>query len=456
MTMSRPPAVTAQLADFVSSLRRPEIPDDVVHQARRCLVDWLACTLAGSAEVESDRLRRTLTALEPSHPGGATIVGTRQRASATSAALANGFAAHLLDFDDTYNPGETTIHGSAPLWSALTAAAELVPLSGQEALVAFVAGFETQARVGLAAGRGQYDAGWHVTGTVGHLGAAAAVARHLGLSPAQTMAAIGTGATQAAGMKVVYGSMGKALHPGKAAMDGLLAGFLARDGFTSSTVSIEGHRGFLHLFSPSPSPHRAVEGLGDSWTLSDNGFKPYACGSLTHPAAEALLSLRARHGFGPDSVTGVHAHVHDYVLTTTGNRSPRTGLEGKFSIYHVLAVALADGSALPAQFTDDRVLDPALEEIRSRIVVEHDPGQSKVSARVEVTFADGTHVEHSVPHNLGSPGHPMTDSQLADKLTGLAAPVLGQERAEQLVERCWAIEELADVSSLLELTVPGG
>ena len=160
----------------------------------------------------------------------------------------------MLDFDDTFNPDRTTIHGSAPLWPAIAAAGELVPVSGKLAVEAFVAGFEVQTRVAIAAGPGHYDAGWHVTGTVGHIGAAVATARLLGLSPEQTLAALGTGATQAAGMKVVYGSMGKSLHPGKAAMDGLLSGFLARDGFTSSTEPIEGHRGFLHLFSPDPCP----------------------------------------------------------------------------------------------------------------------------------------------------------------------------------------------------------
>ena len=193
------------------------------------------------------------------------------------------------------------------------------------------------------------------------------------------MAAIGTGATQAAGMKVVYGSMGKALHPGKAAMDGLLAGFLARDGFTSSTVSIEGHRGFLHLFSPSPSPHRAVEGLGDSW----------------NPLRQRLQAIRLRlahtsggRGVAPPCVPGtasVPTASPACAPTCTTTCSPPRGIarrapawKGSSSISSRPRGGTGrQGSALPAQFTDDRRLDPALEEIRSRIVVEHDPGQSK-------------------------------------------------------------------------------
>jgi 2-methylcitrate dehydratase PrpD len=448
--------VSGALAAFAAGVRIDDLPADVVHQAVRCVVDWLGCTIAGSATTEGERVRAGIAALDAGDGSRtAAIVGNRQRAGAGYAALANGIAAHVLDFDDTFNPDRTTIHGSAPLWPAIVAAGELIPVSGAAAVEAFVAGFEVQTRVAVAAGPGHYDAGWHVTGTVGHIGAAAATARLLGLSAEQTLAAIGTGATQAAGMKVVYGSMGKSLHPGKAAMDGLLSGFLARDSFTSSAESIEGHRGFLHLFSPDPVPSRALEGLGDTWYLPRDGFKPYACGSLTHPPAQALLELRAEHGLHADDVESVDAYVHDYVKTTTGLTAPRTGLEGKFSIYHVLAVALADGAALLDQFTDERVADPAVAALRERVHVHTDAEQRKDSARVVLTLRDGRTLDRHVAHNLGTPDNPMTDEQLEDKLIGLAAPVLGRGPAEQIAETCWRLLELPDIRVLPELTVPG-
>jgi len=333
------------------------------------------------------------------------------------------------------------------------AAAELVPVSGTAAVEAFVAGFEVQTRVAVAAGPGHYDAGWHVTGTVGHIGAAAATARLLGLSAGQTLAAIGTGATQAAGMKAVYGSMGKSLHPGKAAMDGLLSGFLARDGFTSSAESVEGHRGFLHLFSPDPVPSRAVEGLGDTWYLPRDGFKPYACGSLTHPPAQALLELRAEHDLDPDEIESIDAYVHDYVRTTTGLTEPRTGLEGKFSIYHVLAVAMADGAALLDQFTDDRVADPAVAALRERVHVHTDDAAHKDSARVVLKLRDGRTFDRHVAHNLGTPDNPMSDEQLEEKFVGLAAPVLGAARAKQVADECWRLLGLSDIRTPINLSI---
>lgn len=448
-------AVTRGLAEFAAALTIDDLPPDVVHQAVRCLVDHLGCTIAGSATPECEGVRAGIAALDAGDgTRTAPIVGTRRRAGVGYAALANGVAAHVLDFDDTFNPDRTTIHGSAPLWPAIAAAGEVIPVSGRAAVEAFVAGFEVQTRVAVAAGPGHYDAGWHVTGTVGHIGAAAATARLLGLSPEQTAAAIGTGATQAAGMKVVYGSMGKSLHPGKAAMDGLLAGFLAHDGFTSNPATIEGHRGFLHLFSPDPVPAKALDGLGETWYLPRDGFKPYACGSLTHPPAQALLELRAEHGLTPDDVTAVDAYVHDYVKTTTGLTDPQTGLQGKFSIYHVLAVALADGAALLGQFTDERVADPALAKLRNRIHVHTDAAQGKDSARVVVTSADGRSLERRVAHNLGTPDNPMSDEQLEQKFVGLAAPVLGAARADDVATTCWRLLELPDIREVPNLTVP--
>jgi 2-methylcitrate dehydratase PrpD len=449
-------AISRALAGFAAALRIDDLPAAVVHQAVRCLVDWLGCTIAGSATAECERVRAGLAALDAGDgTRTAPIVGTRRRAGAGYAALANGIAAHILDFDDTFNPDRTTIHGSAPLWPAITAAAELVPVSGAAAVEAFVAGFEVQARVAVAAGPGHYDAGWHVTGTVGHIGAAVATAHLLGLSAEQTLAAIGTGATQAAGMKVVYGSMGKSLHPGKAAMDGLTSGFLARDGFTSSPESIEGHRGFLHLFSPDPVPSRAVEGLAETWYLPRDGFKPYACGSLTHPPAQALLELRAEHGVTAADVASVDAYVHDYVKTTTGSTEPRTGLQGKFSIYHVLAVALADGAALLDQFTDERVADPAVVALRNRIHVHTDDAQSKDSARVVVTLTDGRTLERRIAHNLGTPDNPMTEEQLDTKFVGLATPVLGAGRAREAAAACRRVLDLSDIREVPNLSVPG-
>ncbi|MBS1695782.1 MAG: MmgE/PrpD family protein [Actinobacteria bacterium] len=453
--MTREQSISAELAAFAARVSLKDLPSDVIHQSIRCLIDWLGCTLAGSATDEAARVRAGIATIDPGDGSRTTaIVGTGQRAGAGFAALANGFSAHVLDFDDTFNPDRTTIHGSAPLWPAIAAVAALVPVTGATAIEAFVAGFEVQTRVAIAAGPGHYDAGWHVTGTVGHIGAAVATSRALGLTAEQTLAALGTGATQSAGMKVVYGSMGKPLHAGKAAMDGLLSGILARDGCTSSPRPLEGHRGFLHLFAPQPVPRRAVEHLGRTWYLPRDGFKPYACGSLTHPPAQAVLELRAEHGLTAADVVSVDAYVHDYVKTTTGLAEPRTGMQGKFSIYHVLAVALADGTVSLAQFTDERVNDPGVVRLRENIAVHIDPHEAKDSARVVLNLRDGRSLQRRVAHNLGTPDNPMSDHRLEEKFAALAGPVLGPSRTAELARICWGLADLADFADVTALTVP--
>jgi 2-methylcitrate dehydratase PrpD len=252
-------------------------------------------------------------------------------------------------------------------------------------------------------------------------------------------------------MKAVYGSMGKALHPGKAAMDGVLSAALCARGFTSSETAIEGHRGFLHLFAPDPEPARALDGIGEVWTVLDDGFKAYACGSLTHPSIDAVIALRQQHGITADDIARIDLDVHDYVLTTTGVAEPRTGLEGKFSIFHCTAVAALDGAARLAQFTDERVNDPAVVAMRRRVHARHDLAQDKDSATVTITLKDATEVSYTTTHNRGTPGNPMPDDEIEAKFLDLAAAVLGPAAARELAERCWRLDEEPDVEPVMAL-----
>lgn len=445
--MSERPPVTRRLAELAAGLDVAQLPPPVVHAAKRCLLDWLGVALAGSQDPSAASVRATAEVVAPEP--AAWVVGSPVRVGVLMAALANGVAAHVMDYDDTFNPGHTTVHGSAPVWPAVLAAAELTPTDGRTALAAFVAGFETACRVGLAAGREHYDVGWHVTGTVGHLGAAVAAGRVLGLPADAMVTALGTGATQAAGLKNVYGSMGKSLHPGKAAADGVLSAVLTRSGFTSSADAVEGRRGFLDVLSTAAVPGRALDGLGKSWLLLEDGFKAYACGSLTHPCIDGVLALRAEHGLRADDVVAVDVEVHEYVIGTTGRTAPTTGLEGKFSIYHCVAVALVDGAARLRQFTDERVQSPDVLDVRSRVTVRKDPTQAKDSAVVRLTLRDGRVLSTAVTHNTGTPENPMTDADLEAKFLDLAAPVVGAGAAAELARTCWAFDELTDVTTLL-------
>jgi 2-methylcitrate dehydratase PrpD len=438
---------TVELARFTTELNLSDVPASVVHEAKRALVDWLAAALAGADQPPADALYRTSSRLAPGDQ--ATVVGRRDRTTAPFAALLNGFASHLQDYDDTFNPGDTTVHGSAPVWPVVFALAEQRPVTGSQALAAFIAGFETEARVGCAAGPGHYEVGWHVTGTTGHLGAAAAAAKLLELTPHRAAYALGCAGTQAAGLKEVYGTDCKALHPGKAAMDGLLSGVLADEGFTSSTTIIEGERGFLNVMAPEPSVEPLLAGLGSTWHLAANGYKAYPSGSLTHPTIDGILALRERHALTVHDVAGVEARVHPYAATVTGKIRPRTGLDAKFSLTHGAAAALVAPRPALEHFTDAGATDPAIAAARELVRVIPDASLSKRGAVVTITLHDGRTLREEVAHNKGTPDNPMLDSDIEAKFLDVARSRLGASEAEALLEACWKVEELEDFGEIV-------
>ncbi len=441
--------ITLELSNFIAHLSPATLPDEISHQAKRCLIDWLGVTLAGSADPSAGMLCAVADELRSG--GRATVLGRGRESGLLGAVLTNGYMAHALGYDDTYNPARTTVHGSAPVWPVVMAIGEHRALDGARALAAFVAGFEAEVRIALAAGPAHYEAGWHVTGTVGHFGAAAAAARALELAPEAVVNALGAAGTQAAGLKGVYGSMGKALHPGKAAMDGLMAALLAANGFTTSDSILERKHGFLEVFSGDSNPTLVTAGLGERWTLADNGFKPYACGSLTHPTIEGTIQLRQQHESPADLIAAIEATVNDYVSWVTAKKEPATGLEGKFSIFHCAAVAAVDGTASVRQFTDERVNDPDVASMRARVVIVVDDALPKDAARVTLRLTDGRRLNCEIRHNKGTSAKPMSDQEIEAKFLDLASPRIGSDAAREVAAKCWRAEELPDIGAIARL-----
>lgn len=439
---------TRELAAFMARLDRESVPGDVLHHAKRALIDWSGVALAGAVDSGS---RPMMAVAERFGSGGfSPVVGRRDRLTRPMSALVNGYFGHLLDFDDTYQPVRTTVHGSSPAWATILAFADR-PMSGSDALLAFLAGHETQCRVGLAAGPNHYEEGWHVTGTVGHVGAAVTAGRLMGFDADRMTTVMGTSGTQAAGLKEVYGSNGKPLHPGKAAMDAVLSAELTAEGFTSTSTILEGPRGFLAVFSEGAEPDWLTRDLGDSWAIRENSHKPYACGSLMHPTMEAILHLRDLHSIRPEEVESIEATVHSYVSWVTAKTEPATGLEGKFSIFHASAVAILDGRGLPEQFSDARVNAPDVVAMRARVRIVVDDALPKEGARVVVKLQDERAFEHYVDRNKGSSLKPLSDAELDTKFRALADPVLGAGIARRCSDVFWTLEEQVDSSSALAL-----
>ncbi len=281
---------TLALARFVATADPGRVPAGVRHEAKRALVNWLGCAIGASRH---DAVNRAIAALVPfAGREQATILGRAERFDCLHAALLNGLASHTFDFDDTHL--KTIIHPTGPVAAALLALAEHLPVTGAQWIHAFVLGVEVECRVGGAVYPSHYDIGWHITGTAGVFGAAAATGRLLGLSETQFVWALGIAATQAAGLREMFGSMSKPLHPGLAARNGMVAALLAQQNFTSATQGIEGRRGFANVLATERDYSRITARLGETWELADNSYKPFACGVVVHPDHRWLPAVAQR------------------------------------------------------------------------------------------------------------------------------------------------------------------
>jgi len=443
---------TSTLATFVAEQQSEQVPEPVMHAARRALVDHIGVTVAGSTDDATRRARDAIAASESG--GGATVVGARMRVSPPFAAFLNAFASHVLDLDDVYNPPGTTVHGSCSVWPAILAIADNRPVSGRDALASFALGFEVETRVAHAAGQTHYDVGWHVTGTSGHVGAAAAAARTMGLDRNQIEHAMAAGATQAAGLRIMAGSDLKSMHPGKAAMDGVLAATLVEHQLTASAKAIEGDFGYLAVMSAAPAPEKITAGLGESWNLTSNGHKLYPSGSLTHPMVDGVIALVTENGIAPDDVTVIDVRVSPPAARFTDRPRPATPMEAKFSLRHCAAAAVVFRRLGTDELSAEVLARPDVIDLRDRVKVVADPAIGKQDADVEITLASGRTLSTEVRGNRGTPSAPLADDELNVKFLELVAPVLGAERAERLLATCWQLDELPDVSVLLQQTVP--
>lgn len=435
---------TRRLAEFVVHSRPADIPQAARREAIRSILNYVGCAVGGSSHVT---VQRALEALTPfSGRPQATVMGRRQRLDILHAALINGISSHVLDYDDTQLA--TIIHPAGPVASALFPLAELHPMSGSEFVQAFVLGVEVECRIGKTVYPSHYEAGWHITGTAGVFGAAAAAGKVLGLSDLQMTWALGIAATQSAGFKEMFGTMSKAFHPGRAAQNGLTAALLASKNFTSSEQAIESKQGFAHVMAAARDFSAITRGLGTDYEIVENSYKPFACGIVIHPVIDACCQLREQHKLTADMIERIDVRVHPLVLQLTGKLSPQTGLEGKFSVFHAAAVALLRGSASPREFTDEVVRDPPVVSLRERVRATIDDSLSEEQARVSIELKDGRKIEKFVEHAIGSSKNPMSNTDLERKFRALAERILAAEQTERLIELCWSIESLPDVSRI--------
>ncbi len=441
---------TRQLAEFVADATFEGLPPEVVRETKRAILNYLGVAI-GASRHEAVRILMEAVQEEGGHPQ-ATILGYPLKVSALQAAMVNGSASHVFDYDDT--DMDTIIHPTGPVLSAALALAEWKGLTGKQLLASEAVGAEVEIRIGTAVAPTHYDIGWHITGTVGIFGAAAGAGWLLGLDAERLGHALGLAATQASGLREMLGSMAKSLHVGSAASHGLWSALLAEKGFTSSTQALEAKRGFASVLAGKYDLSKATDGLGQSYMLLRNGLKPYACGVVAHPTIDGVRRLRQKYGLKPDDVAEIETKVNPLVLELMGKEQPRTGLEGKFSVFFCAAIALIEGNAGQSQFTDAKVVRPDVIALRDRVRAAVTPGIGVEQAEVTIRTNDGQKFTERVEAASGTPANPLSDDDLVAKFMDLVSPILPRNNAEQIMDLVWHLEEADDLSRLIKLATP--
>lgn len=443
------PPITAQLAQFVAEHPSQGWSETVEHEAHRTFLNWLGCAIGAAKHEAVESALAAVNMLAPAPQ--ATLAGRSERVDMASAALINGISSHTFDFDDTHL--KTIIHPAGPVASAVMALAETQNSSGRQVMDALVLGIDVACRMGNLVYPQHYDRGWHITGSTGTLGAAAACARLLGLNAQQTAMALGIAASQPVGLREQFGTMTKPFHPGGAARAGLMSALMAKHGFTSSARALEAPRGWAQVLSTKYDWREAQDELGQRFEISFNAYKPFACGIVIHPSIDACAQLRAQ-GVKPEEVKSIELRVHPLVLELTGKKTPQDGLQGKFSVYHGCAVGLIFGRAGEEEFSDHIVRREDVVSLRDKVQAVVDTSVREESVYVTAHLNDGRSVKVHVEHAIGSLQKPMTDADLESKFRDLSDPILGAARVNDILTTCWSLGKAPNLQGLLALLKP--
>jgi 2-methylcitrate dehydratase PrpD len=447
-----------ELARRSAGVRFADLPAEAVHWAKVGILDTIGVTIAGSLEP----CARIVGEVLAPQAGASLVFGSAERAGALDAALINGTAAHALDFDDCNN----TIggHPSAPILPALFALADERPVDGRAFIAAYVAGFETECKLGLGVHFHHYTKGWHATATLGVHGAAAAASHLLRLDEKRTATALAIASSLASGIKANFGTMTKPLHVGHCARNGLFAALLAERDFTANPGAFEHSQGFLEVFNGAGTYDvaRMLAHWGDPFDVVDPGIaiKQYPCCGSTHPALDVMLDLVRRHDVRPGSVARIESWTHARRLEHTNRPDPQSALEAKFSVQYCLARALTDRAIRIEHFERDAFRDPAVRAVLPSITAAayttaQFPADNHFGAEIKITMVDGSVLSGKIDQPLGrTSANPLPAERLREKFENCVARALPSSRAALLADMVERLDGLADLRKLSALLVP--
>ena len=444
---------TGELADFIVGSHFRKLPEEAVVATKKCLLDWLGVAIGGSREPGVQHVIDLVKKV-----GGAkqaSILGVGLRTDVVNAALANGTMSHVLDYDDAHNVLRT--HPSAPLIAALLPVAEhRRVITGRDFITAMVVGVEASSRVGSALGNEYYEAGWHATAILGRFGAATGVGRLIGLDRERMCYAIALAATQAGGLRDVFGTMSKAFHAGKAAADGVVAAMLAESGLTAPLDILDKGSCFSRVFSPVYRNEAIAKDLGKTYDITNISFKPYAACLFAHPVVDALILIGKEHRLVPEEIEAVRIKVAPINVSVAGNEFPSNGLEGKFSIHFVAALAIVFGGAGNSLFTDDVIRDTRVRDLMKRIKVTGSPGYTETETTVSVELKEGTVRKLRVTSPKGDPKNPLSFDEIQEKFIDLCRGMIPTNSIERIAERVRHLEDQKDMAALARLSCRKG
>ena len=450
--------ITKRIAEYVTATDIEDFPPDAIEAAKGAIMDCLACTLAGSRESLSDILCRYVAA-----EGSAliaSVVGRGFRTSAANAALLNGAMAHALDYDDITQITKT--HPTAVLLPASLAVAEEFGASGKDMLLGYMSGFEVACAVGESLSEAYYDdLGWHPTGPLGAVGAAAAASRIMALDPEQTAMAVSLAASQASGLRQNFGTMTKPFHAGDAARAGVVSAKLVREGFTASEDALEGRFGFIRAFSGGQGfdSERVAQNLGNKCYLVESGIeiKKYPCCGSAHLALDAIFDLLSQAAIDPEAVDRIDVMVDFDPPRSLIHPRPVSSLEGKFSMQYCLAAALLDRRVGLPSFTDEQVLRPEAQALIPRIDMRRIPGNEGKPSwtegyhQVDVQMKNGSVLRQQAHRANSGALRGVTMEDIREKFRDCASQLLSEATTAEVLSRLELLEEGEPVSGLADL-----
>jgi len=435
--------------DFVARSRYQDIPLQLVHEAKRSILNVFGTAL-GAANEKSVEMAIEVLLPFVGQPQAA-IIGRAERMDILNASLINALSANFFDFDDTHL--RSVIHPSAPVVPPAFALAELCGLSGMKVIQAYVLGVEMECRLGLSVSPNHYARGWHITATCGVFGSAVASAKLLGLNGEQTAHAIGIAASQSAGLVENLTTGAKNVGVGNAARNGLFAALIAQRGCTAASRALEGPLGWAVATGDEPRISDLISELGEHWELAYNAYKPYPCGIVVHPVIDACFELRRKHGIRAADIMSVTV-TGPPLLVARADRPVENERDAKVSLHHSVATVFLFNAATLREYSSGMATDPDVAAIRSKVVAAIDPDMPMGSARVTVNTVGGDAVSVQVVHARGSRELPMSDMEIEKKVRDLAAWGANDCDVDHLIEAIWNLDEVTDLSVLMGCVRP--